>query len=231
MMYRCSTISAPLRAEAKHSSEMISELLYGEYLTATGSETELWLEVQCEWDDYIGWVSKGQIEEVSSFGLSQSIVSLKTDSLYYPGSLIEENILESQADIDSFIDTYIDTPYYWGGRSLRGIDCSGLSQIFYKLKMIRIPRDASLQALCGETVQNLESSKTGDLAFFANEKAKITHVGILLGNNKILHATETQGKVVIDTINDRGIINSQTTKLSHNLVKIIHIYFDLEHLS
>ena len=63
-------------------------------------------------------------------------------------------------------------------------------------------------------VEKLEQAKSGDLAFFSNDAGKITHVGILLDNNQIIHA---HGKVRIDTIDDRGIINGDTGLYSHKL--------------
>ena len=109
---------------------------------------------------------------------------------------------------------FIDAPYIWGGRSLLGIDCSGLSQLSYLINGIRIKRDASQQAEEGTQVFFLNESKPGDLAFFDNDQGAITHVGILLGENKIIHAS---GRVRIDKIDYQGIIRSETNEYSHKL--------------
>ncbi|WP_276131793.1 C40 family peptidase [Polluticoccus soli] len=112
---------------------------------------------------------------------------------------------------------YLNAPYLWGGRSIAGIDCSGLSQMAFKLCGKPIPRDASQQALEGETVDFLQNAHCGDLAFFDNAEGKIVHVGLLLNDHTIIHATETSGRVVIDRIDPGGIISTSLKKRTHTL--------------
>lgn len=109
---------------------------------------------------------------------------------------------------------YLNAPYQWGGRSPFGIDCSGLSQMVYKVLGIQIPRDASQQVHIGSQVHFLSEASTGDLAFFENSEGNIAHVGIMLGQDKIMHAF---GKVRIDMIDHQGIYNIDTKKYSHTL--------------
>ncbi len=78
---------------------------------------------------------------------------------------------------------------------------------------IQLPRDARQQVKKGKLVKKLADAVTGDLAFF-NDKEEIVHVGILLSNEKIIHAS---GRVRIDTIDKKGIINSTTGKRTHVL--------------
>ena len=109
---------------------------------------------------------------------------------------------------------YLNSPYLWGGKTPWGIDCSGFTQMVFKQKNVSIKRDAFQQAEQGEAVAFLAESKLGDLAFFDNEDGKITHVGILLNNETIIHAS---GKVRIDQIDNYGIMDADSKKYSHKL--------------
>lgn len=111
-------------------------------------------------------------------------------------------------------------PYLWGGRTLMGVDCSGFTQVVYKIYGVKLLRDAYQQALQGKVVDFLQEAVCGDLAFFDNEEGKIIHVGILLSSSEIIHAF---GKVRIDTIDNAGIINRTTGLRTHQL-RIIKRY-------
>ena len=108
----------------------------------------------------------------------------------------------------------IHAPYLWGGKSALGIDCSGLTQVVMACAGISIPRDAYQQATLGEGIDFIALAQPGDLAFFDNEEGKIIHVGIILENAKIIHAS---GSVRIDTLDHQGIYNDNTKEYSHKL--------------
>ena len=136
----------------------------------------------------------------------------------YKGKKIDiEKAEATGADIVQAAAMYMHAPYLWGGRTIAGIDCSGLSQMAYKLYNKVLPRDAWQQALEGTTVDFLQEAKDGDLAFFDNAEGKIIHVGVLLSNNKIIHATDTSGRVVTDSIDQGGIISHQLRRRTHSL--------------
>ena len=119
----------------------------------------------------------------------------------------------SPQQIIGFAFKYLHAPYLWGGRSPFGIDCSGLTQMAFKLGNISLPRDAYQQAEIGDTI-DFSKAKAGDLAFFNNDNGKIIHVGIVLNNSSIIHAS---GKVRVDKLHESGIFNVDTKKYSHKL--------------
>lgn len=109
---------------------------------------------------------------------------------------------------------YLEAPYLWGGKTPFGIDCSGFTQMVYKLNGYKLLRDASQQATQGDVLSFIEESEPGDLAFFDNEEGNIIHVGIILENNYIIHAS---GKVRIDSLDHLGIFNVDTHRHTHRL--------------
>jgi gamma-D-glutamyl-L-lysine dipeptidyl-peptidase len=121
---------------------------------------------------------------------------------------------QSGADIVSTSFVFLNAPYLWGGRSPFGIDCSGFTQLVFRLNGYQIPRDSQQQATIGQPLSFVEEAQPGDLAFFDNAEGRITHVGILIGNGQIIHSS---GKVKIDRMDHYGIHSSEHKKYTHNL--------------
>lgn len=142
-----------------------------------------------------------------SFKISSKSCKFKGRPVFNPHSDIRKELMGNAF-------SYINTPYLWGGKSPFGIDCSGFSQVVYKINRIMLPRDASQQVMLGVAVNFVNEAKPGDLAFFDNDEGIVIHVGILTGDGQIIHSS---GKVRIDKIDHNGIFNIDTKRYSHKL--------------
>ncbi len=138
--------------------------------------------------------------------------SINVDKFIFEG--LSTTGLKSKSNLIETAFLYLNAPYLWGGKTPFGIDCSGFTQMVYQLNGYKLLRDASQQANQGEVLSFIEESEPGDLAFFDNDEGKIIHVGIILENNCIIHAS---GKVRIDRLDHLGIYNETTQKHSHKL--------------
>ena len=151
------------------------------------------------------------------------IVGVEQNQLSIGSTTFEllHQFLPDKNSIINYAYSYLNTPYLWGGRTHFGIDCSGFSQAVYRQQGIQLKRDAWQQAEQGEVVAFLQSALPGDLAFFDNADGKIVHVGIMLNNEQIIHAS---GSVKIDRIDNQGIYSAEQKKHTHRL-RIIKRFF------
>ena len=225
----------PMRKSQSDSSEMINQVLFGETFRII-KETQKWSYVELNHDKYIGWINNKQylkIDIKSNFTPSNNkCINIKINNIQQIlilGSLIPLNetlitTLKLSHTLSFFkmeptpiwftkiAKKYLNTPYLWGGRTPLGIDCSGYTQMVFRFFNIQLPRDSYQQAKVGQEIK-IEDTKLGDLAFFG-KKNKITHVGIILNKNKIIHAS---GKVRIDQIDKNGIFNKESNSYTHDI--------------
>ena len=251
----CNLNSIPLRIENSDTSEMVSQILFGEHFTVLETKKQ-WLYVKLAFDGYRGWIDSKQVEEISKeyfdilqsttpFFLKELISFIATNNKkLIPLSIgatlpnykdhkfsinqtvfsIDDQIKEYKLNKQGIIETavmYLNAPYLWGGKTPFGIDCSGFTQMVYKMNGYKLFRDASQQAKQGEVLSFIEESEPGDLAFFDNDEGNITHVGIILANNYIIHAS---GKVRLDRLDQSGIYNEEINRHTHKLRMIKRLF-------
>ncbi len=124
------------------------------------------------------------------------------------------NNTQSLASVIATANSFLNVPYLWGGKSIFGIDCSGLVQVCFRTAGVFLPRDAWQQVQAGQTVEFVNHAQPGDIAFFDNEEGRIIHVGILINSNEIIHSS---GYVRIDKFDHQGIYNQQQGIYTHKL--------------
>ena len=243
----CGVPVAHVRLLPDHRSEMKSQLLFGERVAIEAHDKRGWAKIICKADGYEGWCQLAQLQETDAEQYNMNGIALAAgwvneikyngQAMFVPlGSLIDEKNTALQftgkqwqpsdakrddATIKQIAFQFLNTAYLWGGRSVYGIDCSGFAQAVYKFLNIPLLRDAHLQVTQGEIINFLQEARCGDLAFFDDDNGEIIHVGILLNEREIIHAS---AKVRIDKIDNEGIVNTGTGERTHHL-RTIKRYF------
>lgn len=233
----CRVAVAPVSRLAAYTSEMTSQLLFGETCVVTGPPERKWLPVRCSYDGYEGYVLKSQFDPLpANITVNQPVYAFNSDGwleypenmllpmgavlngigpAHYSGEVLQYGQLDATPEnIRHVAKMFLNIPYLWGGKSSFGTDCSGFTQTVFRLLNIPLPRDAWQQAERGDVVGFLQEARTGDLAFFDDEEGKIIHVGLLLNESEIIHSA---GNVHIDPIDHAGIIEARTGERTHRL--------------
>ncbi len=239
-----------MRAEANERSEMVSQILFGElYEITERTEKWLHIStLHDQYTGWINFTQVTQLnaEEhrkyASSIVLSNKVVSalvkhsdgtlvyipfgsslpgLKDGKTLLGGEFYDvSNVQTENNDIMATAQSFLNAPYLWGGRTHLGVDCSGFVQAIFRQFGVNLKRDAYLQAGQGTVVDFLPEAKAGDVAFFDNESGKIVHVGIMLNNEQIIHAS---GRVKIERVDGQGIYSEEFKRYTHKL-RIIKRY-------
>lgn len=240
----CLQTYAPVRSDPHERSEMVTQLLFGDYIEILDDEGS-WLYIKMQLDQYEGWINKRCVDSIDKPVDAEYIVfknSLKLKNLGTgerviaaiggalpalegrrfklgsnefelddPSKILKPGSIDN---LDKAIQEVISLPHLWGGRSGFGFDCSGLVQYLCRITGTYIQRDSSDQAAEGETLSFINEVKAGDLAFFDDTMGMIRHVGMLLGDGKIIHSS---GIVRIDSFDQQGIYNDKTGNYTHKL--------------
>jgi cell wall-associated NlpC family hydrolase len=227
-----STPIAPGRAENTDKSELITEFLFGDIVRVL-DQNGTWVKVVADFDEYPAWIDKKMISEVKNelstsirvinplqqVETSSGIMHLPLGAKLYPGVTVDRAYsADEKHDPLHWALRFLNAPYRWGGKTILGMDCSGLTQVAFSMAGVDLPRDAWQQAEQGETIPFVELAQTNDLAFFDNQEGKIIHVGIVAdeldGRKQIIHAS---GKVRVDALDHQGIFKEEEGRYSHNL--------------
>ena len=237
----CNLSIVALRNEPSDKSELTSQVLYGELFKVL-EHRKKWSRIRLSYDSYEGWIDNKQFQFIEENDyktytakkeqLCSDLVHFITDKEHKLQPIVMGSVLSAQSLLhhnfdgetligqkkkNQLIETallYLNTPYLWGGKTPFGIDCSGFTQMVYRLNGYKLLRDASQQATQGDALSFIEESSPGDLAFFDNNEGDIIHVGIIMENHYIIHA---HGKVRIDRLDHSGIYNVDTKTHSHKL--------------
>jgi hypothetical protein len=249
----CAVPAAPIRKKASHKSEMINQLLFGETMQVIKNKNQ-WLKILSMHDHYEGWIRSNQVEKISddlAIGYTNWITAELLTAVQLPGSKMNlsigssllgfsmvdgqfgnfkyqffekscnrKEIVPDESLVIHVTNQWLHSPYLWGGRTPLGVDCSGFAQVVFKMLGVELARDARQQSKQGRKIDKLQNASLGDLAFFHDDE-EIVHVGILLSVSEIIHAA---GKVRIDQIDKKGIINADTGQRTHRL-KVIRRYW------
>lgn len=227
---QCKVSLAAVKKEASHESELYTQLLFGQLVEFTGNRMGTWAEIRCEEDAQLYYVLQAQLQTPDTtlairLHHDARILESGNDQGYYAGSLVSSQAITQAEDarqfsvsfIRLFLASYVGVPYFWGGLSTAGIDCSGLSKLLYLFAGIALPHSASQQMQAGDAVDFIQQVQCGDLAFFVNDDDEVNHVGILLSEHEIIHTSATNGMVAIDEFDQEGIIFRSNGKRGHRL--------------
>lgn len=137
-----------------------------------------------------------------------------------PSMVITEPVALNEQNLLQTVRFFLNIPYLWGGKNAMGMDCSGFTQVIMSLFGKSLLRNASEQVTQGQEIKSLNKVHAGDLVFFDHEDGKISHVGIAIDSQRVIHCS---GRVKVEKLDETGIFNAEKGDYSHHLVAIRRI--------
>ena len=217
---------APLIGEARISGSMTSQLISGAALTLLERQGD-WLRVRGD-DGYEGWTHVGYLAPSSggeatwrlslgctvreANGVVRTLplgARLTPSAEVVSGDAIDASEQSTRFPHDaaaiahSAATLYAGASYLWGGVTTSGCDCSGFAQQIFALHGVALPRDAWQQALVGASLLTGAADKhaPADLLYFSDrDDQRITHVGLALGDGRMVHSALRRGGIAIEQL-------------------------------
>jgi gamma-D-glutamyl-L-lysine dipeptidyl-peptidase len=234
----------PVRSTTSEHSEQVTQLVFGEhfevlkkrgawlYIRSLIDNYEGWIDKKMAGDLTDSLSEDNDIKKLIVHPVMVRTTDDKGGAMYIPGgACIPEPDKNNRFTLggatyalEAFPDNhnslgectrqFLNAPYQWGGKTVFGMDCSAFVQVVFRILGKELPRDASQQAVEGETICFRHDALPGDVAFFEDHNGKIIHTGIILDEKHIIHAS---GCVRIDLLDHSGIYNMDTRSYSHDL--------------
>jgi len=241
MQYGISYLSViPVYFTPSELNGITTQLLFGDYFKITSQKGD-WVKIKISYDNCIGWIKRSQTTFINKEIYTQLQSTTRRYSLdivshieieQYANTVILGSLLPTIKELPfeyhgtsvsgkrnklyllKTAALYLNTPEHFGGKTPFGIDAGAFVQMVYKINGYSLLRTPLLQSAQGTALSFVEESEPGDLAFFDNDQGIITHVGIIMKENYIIHVA---GKVRVDRLDHTGIFNNEINNYTHTL--------------
>ena len=223
-------------------SEVVTQMIYGESFSIS-KKNKMWLKIKIKEDDYKGYIknrkyssfiaathkindlkvkifkfpNRRKIIQELPFNSKIKVTEKKLNYFRFAEGWINKNQVKpinyKEKNFFNKINIFKNVKYKWGGKTFKGIDCSGLVQIILNFNNIKCPRDAKDQVKYFKKNINLKNIKKNDILFWHG------HVAVALSKKKLIHAYGPAKKTVIMDIKKALKRIKDTAKLKLKKIK------------